>query len=110
MAKKPGDPMSRVTRSETWTAWTISAKIDGMKHLSWSRSDIRSDLKKVPMIWKVTLGIILAITTMFVKYLTELFHVTHDSWTYVVIAAIYVLAIFVALRFLRLKLSNSHTT
>ena len=77
-----------------------------MKHLSWNRNDIRSDLGKLPMIWRVILGIILALTAMFLKYLTEVFPVTHDSWTYILIGAIYVLAVFVELRFLRLKFSN----
>jgi hypothetical protein len=77
-----------------------------MKHLSWRRSDIRSDLRKLPTIWRVTLGTILAITAMFLKYLIEVFHVTHDSWTYILIAAVYVLAVFGTLRFLRFKLSN----
>jgi hypothetical protein len=58
------------------------------------------------MTWRVALGIILAVTTMFVKYLTEVFHLTRDSWTFVLGATIYVLAVFGTLRFLRLKLSN----
>ncbi len=91
---------------ETWTAWTVSAKIDGMKHLPWRLEDIRSDFSKLPMIWRVILGIIFIITTLFVKSLTEVFHVIHDSWTYILLAVIYALAVFGAVRFLRLKLSN----
>jgi hypothetical protein len=49
---------------EAWPARTISAKIEDMKHLSWRGSDIRSDLRKLPMIWRVTLGMIVAITTI----------------------------------------------
>ena len=77
-----------------------------MKHLSWRLEDIRSDLSKLPMIWRIILGIIFIITTRFVKSLTEVFQVIHDSWTYLLIAVIYALAVFVAVRFLRLKLSN----
>jgi len=68
--------------------------------------DIRSDLNKLPMIWRVVLGIIFIITTLFVMSLTEVFHVVHESWTYLLIAVIYGVAIFVAVRFLRLKLLN----
>jgi hypothetical protein len=77
-----------------------------MKHLSWSREDISSDLNKLPMIWRVVLGIIFIITTLFVMSLTEVFQIAHESWMYLLIAVIYAVAIFVAVRFLRLKLSN----
>jgi len=77
-----------------------------MERLSWRREDIRSDLNKLPMIWRVVLGIIFIITTLFVMSLTEVFQVVHESWTYLLIAVIYAIAIFVILRFLRLKFLN----
>jgi nicotinamide riboside transporter PnuC len=77
-----------------------------MKHLSWRRSDIRDDFRKLPMIWRATLGIIVVIMTTFVKYLTEVLNLTHDSWTYVLVAAVYGVAMVVALRFLGRKFSN----
>ena len=66
----------------------------------------RSDTRKLPMIWRLTLGITFVIATIFLKYLTEVFHLTRDSWTLVLGATIYVLAVFGTLRCLRLKLSN----
>ena len=77
-----------------------------MKHLSWRREDIKSDLNRLPMIWRVILGFIFMVTTLFVMSLTEIFHVVHESWSHLFIAVGYTAAIFVAVRFLRLKLSN----
>ena len=77
-----------------------------MKHLSWRLEDIRSDLSKLSMVWRVILGIIFIVTTLFVMSMTEAFHVIHDTWTHFLIAVIYTLAVFGAVRFLRLKLSN----
>jgi hypothetical protein len=84
----------------------VRFKIDGMEHLSWRLEDIRSDLSKLPMILRVILAIVFIVTSLFVMSLTEEFHVIHGTWTHFLIAVIYALAIFVAVRFLRLKLSN----
>ena len=61
---------------------------------------------KLPMIWRVTLGIIVAITAILLKYLTEVFHVSSNSWTAILIGTIYFLAGLGTLLFLRRKLSH----
>jgi len=58
------------------------------------------------MIWRVILGIVLAIAVMFVKYLTEVFHVSNNSWTIVLIVVIWFLAILGLMHFLKRKVSN----
>src|SRR5581483_596478 len=94
------------SRTSFWTAWTISSKIDRMRHLSWRREDIRRDLDKLSQIWRVILGVIFLITTLFVMTLMEEFHIIQEAWTHFLVAVIYALAIFAAVRFLRLKISN----
>jgi hypothetical protein len=78
-----------------------SAKIDRMK-----RSEAHEIIRKLPMIWRVILGIVLAIAAIFVKYLTEVFHVSNNSWTIVLTAVIWFLAILGLMHFLKRKVSN----
>ena len=77
-----------------------------MRHLSWRREDVRRDLGKLSKIWLIILGITFVITTLFVMSLTEEFHIVHETWTHFLVAVIYAFAIFVAVRFLRLKISD----
>ena len=56
-------------------------------------------------VWRVFL-VIAVITAMLVKYLTEVFYVSNNSWTAILIAVIYFLVMLGTLRFLRRKLSN----
>ena len=77
-----------------------------MKRLSWRRENVRADLYKLPMIWRAILCFIFVITTLFVMSLTEIFHVFHGSWAFFLIAVTYAATIFVAVRFLRLKITS----
>ena len=81
-----------------------------MERLSGSPRNIKSDIRNLPMIWRVTFYIALAILAVFLKYLIEAFHVPNNSWTIILIGTIYVLVIFgvilEALHFLRRRLSN----
>ena len=77
-----------------------------MKHLSWRREDIRDDLERLPVIWRVILGFIFLITTLFVTSLTENFHLIHDSWTGFLVPVTFAVALFVTVRIIRLKISN----
>jgi hypothetical protein len=77
-----------------------------MEHLSWRRSDIRSDIKKMPMIWRITLYVAIAISAVFMRYVQEAFHVPNNSWTLLHMGAIYVLFVFGALHLLRRRVST----
>jgi len=77
-----------------------------MKHLSWRPSDIRRDVRRLPKIWQAILGIIVAITLMLVKSLTEDLDIRHNSWTYILMAVVYAVAITAAARFLARKFSS----
>jgi len=77
-----------------------------MKPLSWRPSDIGSDVRKLPMIWRVILGTIVAITLMMAKSLTENLDVSHNSWTYILMAALYAVVLIAAVRFLARTFSN----
>ena len=101
--------MAEVVRfqAKIWTPGTISAKIEEMEHLSWRRSDIRSDIKKLPMIWRITLYVAIAISALFMRYLQEAFHVPNNSWTLMPMGAIYVLVVFGALYLLRRRLAKT---
>jgi len=72
----------------------------------------RGDVRKLPGTWRATLGIIVAITAMFLKYVTEELHFSHDSWRIILIGVVYysfIVAVVAAIPFLRRKLSSRDT-
>jgi hypothetical protein len=77
-----------------------------MKHLSWRRSDIRSDFKKLPVVLRITFYIALTISAVFMRYVQERFHVPNNSWRLFPMVAIYVLVVFGAVQFLRRRFSD----
>jgi hypothetical protein len=70
------------------------------------RSSFWRDLRPVPMIWRVAIGIVIVISAVMMQILTAELHIPKDSWLGVLTGIAPVVPVIVVLRFLLRKNSN----